>query len=94
MTSKKPTFEGTPYEGKTDGQVKNALYNLAMQQIRDNHMDEFVQIVENLYDAHGLSYRRRLTEQEKAEQQITALLAANPGLASKFTVVDMTDDGV
>lgn len=87
--SKQTTFEdaikGTEFEGKTVEQVKNALYSQAMQDLRDAHSEEFVGLVTESYAKFGLEYKRRLTEAEKAEQKIAALLAEHPSLAAKFT---------
>jgi hypothetical protein len=90
MTGKttKPTFEdltkGTPFEGKTQDAVKQALYTAAMQDLRNEHLAEFQEAVTASYAAYGLTYKKRLTEQEKAEQQVRALLSAHPELAAKF----------
>lgn len=78
------TFAGTEFEGRTAASVKNTLYNQALQEVRNRHEDEFFEVVEALYEAHGLSYKRRLTEDQKAEQQARAILAANPGLAARL----------
>lgn len=79
---------GTPFEGKSEEAVKNSLYGKALQQLRNEHADEFVGIVEDLFAAYGLTYRRRLTDEQKAEQQIATLLAAHPNLASKFPAAE------
>lgn len=73
-----------PLDGKATEEKKNTLYRQAMQEIRNRHEDEFFEIVEALYEANGLTYKRRLTEAQKAEQQVRALLASNPGLADKI----------
>lgn len=81
------SFAGTKFEGKTEDQVRNALYNQGLQALRNEHPDEFVKIVTDLFAAHGLTYRRRLTEAERAEQQARALFAAHPGLADRLVDV-------
>jgi len=76
--------KSNPLDGKTPEQKKNALYSQAMQEIRNRHEDEFFEIVEALYEANGLTYKRRLTEAQKAEQQVAALFAQFPDLAAKI----------
>jgi len=73
-----------PLDGKTPEQKKNALYSQAMQEIRNRHEDEFFEIVEDLYTANGLTYKRRLTEAQKDEQRARAILAANPDLLARL----------
>ena len=68
----------------TDAQKKSALYTQAVQEIRNRHFDEFQEIVADLYEANGFTYRKRLSEEEKAEQEARALFAANPSLAERL----------
>lgn len=82
--------KGTKFEGKTEEQVKNALYSSALQEIRNRHSDEFVDLLVDSYAEYGLVYKPRLTEEQKAEQQVRALFAANPALAAKFA--EVTDE--
>lgn len=74
------SFAGTEFEGKTPTQVKNALYTKALQDLRNEHLEEFTDLIEGLYKTYGLTYRRRLTDQQKDEQQARLILARNPGL--------------
>jgi len=86
-------IKGTEFEGKTEAQVKNALYSQALQALRNQYIDDFNNLVSEAYENYGLTYRRRLTDEEKAEQQVRALIAANPTLSDRFVEVGKTDGG-
>lgn len=79
--------KGTKFEGRTEDQVKQALYGVALQDLRNEHLDEFTKHVTDLYATYGLHYKKRLSEEERAEQQVRALFAAHPDLAAKVAPV-------
>ena len=67
--------------------LRNKLYTEAQTELRERHEEEFVDLISAKYAEHGLSYRRRLSEEAKAEKQIRELLAQHPGLASRFEIL-------
>lgn len=71
-------------QATSTGALRNRLYTEAMSTLRSRHEDEFTQIVEAKYAEHGLTYHRRLNEEQKAERQIRDLIAKHPGLVAKF----------
>lgn len=68
----------------TESQIKNRLRNEAEREILDKYKDELVQITNAKFDAAGIKYVRRLSQDEKDEKALEALLAKNPKLRSKF----------
>jgi hypothetical protein len=73
-----------PAESKADSKLKNRLRNEAEREILDKYKDELVRITEAKFDEAGIKYVRRLTQDEKDEKALEALLAKNPGLRSKL----------
>lgn len=65
--------------------LKRKAYDAGMRRLRENHVDEFWQLVDEEAAELGIEYRRRLTAEERAEQQARELLAAHPGLLEKIT---------
>lgn len=61
-------------------QLKNKLRNEAEREVLDTHKDEVVKITQAKYDAHGLEYVRRLTEEEKAAKAIEEYYVKFPSL--------------
>ena len=71
----------------TEDAVKQSLYSKATATLRDAHRAEFHATLEGLYKEAGLTYKRRLTPQERALKQIEDLIAANPDLGVQVTPV-------
>ena len=78
--------------------VANALYTKATAILRGKHESEFEAILDGLYAEQGLTRKRRLSAQERAErkalekrakaaEQLKALLAEFPDLASDVSGV-------
>ena len=65
---------------ETVQQLKNRLRNEAEREVLNKHKGEVVKITEAKYDAHGLEYVRRLSEEEKAAKQIEDLYEKFPQL--------------
>lgn len=73
--------------------LRNKLYTEAQAELRERHEEEFISLISARYAEHGLQYRRRLSDEQKAEKQIRDLLAAHPGLAEKFAQTEPTRQG-
>jgi hypothetical protein len=77
---------------------RNSLYSEAQRILRERHRDEFEQIVTEEYRKVGLTYRPRLTdeqkaerarqaEQEKAEKALQRLVEQYPVLRDRVSVL-------
>lgn len=91
MTARKTAQEtpGTADEAPASGaeprqetlqQLKNRLRNEAERDVLNAHKAEVIKITEAKYEAHGLAYVRRLTDQEKAQKEIEDRLEKYPEL--------------
>lgn len=69
---------------ETERQKRARLKTAATNQLIEVHRDEFNQIADDLFKANGLEFKRRLTDEEKAEQKLARLLEENPGLRGKL----------
>ena len=67
MTAKKSTAEVTQTEPetKTGTALRNQLRNQAERHILETHRDEFDAYAEKLYTDNGLTFRRRVTAEER-----------------------------
>lgn len=65
--------------------LKNKLRAEAERETLANHRDEYHDIASAKFAVYGLEFTRRLTDEERAEEQIQKLLASNPALAEKYT---------
>jgi hypothetical protein len=77
--------EETP--AKTESALRREAYSAAEKRLREENKDRFNALVQEEATARGVTYQRRLTEDEKAEKQLQELLAAHPGLAAKVNPV-------
>lgn len=68
-------------------QLKNRLRNEAEREVLDDHRDEVIAKTGAKYDAYGLEYVRRLTDQEKAAKDIAEKLTEFPELRALFAAV-------
>lgn len=103
MNAKPAEDKAKPAEGKgkpkkeTAQQAKNRLRNEAERIVLDRHKPEFYKVAEELYEANGFEFKRRLTDEEKAEQAIEKMLRENPALREKYApstvVVDAPKGG-
>jgi hypothetical protein len=84
MTS---TKSETPVEApaKTESALRRESYSAAEKRLREEYKDRFDALVQEEAAKRGVTYQRRLTADEKAEQELQRLLAEHPGLAAKFT---------
>lgn len=67
--------------------LKNRLRAEAEREVLDNHRPEYHEIAARKFGEHGLEFARRMTAEEKAEEALQKLLAANPALAAKYAPV-------
>lgn len=65
---------------KTDASTKSAIYTAATTRLRKAHRKEFEGYVAEGYEQAGLTYNRRLTDKEKAERDLRAILDRFPDL--------------
>lgn len=79
-------------EGESVQQAKNRLRNEAERIILDRYKAEFYKEAERLYAENGYEFKRRLTEQEKAQQKIEELLAQNPELREQYAPTTVVAD--
>lgn len=95
MATNKKSEEAATEEVKNETSLRNGLRNQAEREIIEAHRAEFDTRLESLYTANGLSFRKRLTQEERAAKQaaerlakakakLDALLAENPELASEL----------
>lgn len=91
-TAPAPEVSEKGEKGETAQQAKNRLRNEAERIVIDRHRDEFYAEAERLYEANGFEFKRRLTEEEKAAQQIEKLLQANPALREQYAPTTMVVD--
>lgn len=83
-----PETKGKPEKKETVQQLKNRLRNEAEREVLDNHKKEVIERTKAKYDAHGLKYVRRLTDEEKAAKAIAENLKKYPNLRSQFIATD------
>lgn len=83
-----------PEKKETVQQLKNRLRNEAEREVLDKHKKEVIARTKAKYDAHGLKYVRRLTDEEKAAKAIQENLAKYPNLRSQFIATDPDADVV
>lgn len=87
-----PEAVAAPAPGETVQQIKNRLRNEAERIILDRYKGEFYAEAERLYEANGFEFKRRLTEEEKAQQQIEKLLKENPALREQYAPTTVVAD--
>lgn len=94
MNAKPERDEAKPAAKKkeTAQQAKNRLRNEAERIVLDRHKPEFHKVAEELYAANGYEFKRRLTEEEKAEQAIEKMLRENPSLREKYAPTTIVTD--
>lgn len=85
-----PEIKAAP-EPKTESALRREAYSAAEKRLREENKDRFDALVQEEAGKRGVTYQRRLTEEEKAEQSLTALLAAHPGLVAKVTGTPQAD---
>lgn len=71
-------------EAKTEVALRREAYAAAEKRLREENRTRFDDLVQEEAKARGVEYKRRLTDEEKAEKALNDLLAANPALAAKF----------
>jgi hypothetical protein len=80
-------------KGETLQQLKNRLRNEAEREVLNTHKDEVIKITGAKYEAHGLEYVRRLTDEEKAAKQIEEYYRQFPNLRPATVVQADPDRG-
>lgn len=81
-------------EAKTESALRREAVAAAEKRLREAHREEFDGFVQQEAANRGVTYQRRLTDEEKAEQKLNELLAAHPGLAAKVSGQQPTQDTV
>lgn len=74
----------TTEAAETEQQKRNRLRGEAEREVLRNHSDEFHALAKKKFEEAGLTYRRRLSAEEKAEREMDRLLAEHPELAQRF----------
>lgn len=77
---------------ETAQQAKNRLRNEAERIVLDRHKPEFYKVAEELYAKNGFEFKRRLSDEEKAEQAIEKMLRENPSLREKYAPTTVVVD--
>ena len=86
MATKAAATPAKSEKKETVQQLKNRLRNEAEREIINRYREEFYEVAEAKFTEHGLEFTRRLTEEEKAQQQIEELLKQHPSLRGRFTL--------
>jgi hypothetical protein len=78
----------------TGGQTKadrqkglNAAYSAASKRLREAHQDEFNSLYQQEAADRGIEWTPKATPEQKAEQEMQALLAQFPHLVGKLTAL-------
>lgn len=69
---------------QTAAAKRNALRAEAEKFILDKYRDEFNAKADEVFAREGLTFNRRLTQEERDERKVQALLDANPALREKL----------
>lgn len=69
----------------SDDKKKRQAYSAATTRLRKENPTLWNEVLADEYRKAGIEWKPRLTEEEKAKQQIAELLAAHPSLLSEFT---------
>ena len=77
-TPKKSTTPAV--EEQSDAAKRRNAVNAAMIRLRDNHRDEFIALATEEAEKVGVTYTPKKTAEEKAAEQMAALLAEFPHL--------------
>lgn len=73
-------------QDKTERQsALRSAYGSATRVLRENHRDEFDGLYQREAKALGVEYTPRLSAEQRALQQIEALLAEHPSLRTQFS---------
>lgn len=70
----------------TEAQRKAAARNRAQNALNTKYREELQSLTKAEFEADGLTYKPKQTEEEKAEQKMRDLLAQFPELATKVSV--------
>lgn len=68
---------------KSESALRREAVAAADKRLREENRDRFDELVQEEATARGVTYQRRLTEEEKAEQRLNQILAEHPALAAK-----------
>lgn len=72
----------TKQQKQTPDSARSRAYNRATKRLREQFPDQWNVFIGEEYEKEGLTYRRRLSEEEKAEQTVADLLEKYPSLRS------------
>jgi hypothetical protein len=84
MTTTQPGAVQRTDEQKAEDKAKADAYNTADKRLRDAHRDELNGYIAEEFQRRNLTWKKRLTEAERAEKTLSDLLAAHPELKEKF----------
>lgn len=108
MVTKKKSEEAAAEVTVSETALRNQLRNQASREILDAHRADFDSKLEALYTKNGLTYRKRLTQEQRQEQKnqeksakakakLDALLAEHPELLQvlpgQSTIEDLQNTG-
>lgn len=71
---------------KEETALRNSLRSKADRIVLDRHREEVNAEASRLFAEQGLEYKRRLTPEEKREQEFLDMVSNNPALAAKYGV--------
>lgn len=75
--------EALPEPSKTEEKLRREAYSAAQTRLREEQKPRFRELVLEEAAKRGVTYEFRKSEEEKAREQIQALLAKHPELASE-----------
>ena len=87
MAGKAPTKAAAPASNapKTEEALRREAYNAAETRLKEEHKDRFRALVQEEAAKRGVTYAFRKTPEERAREQMQALLAEHPNLAVEFS---------
>lgn len=85
MAGKAPTKEAASNAPKTEEALRREAYGAATARLRESRKDEFRAFVQEEAAKRGVRYEFRKTPEERAREQMQALLAEHPNLAVEFS---------
>lgn len=71
-------------ENLTKDQLVTKSYGIALQRLKDAHIDEYNRLRIAAAQELGVEWKPQPTKEEKAEAEIRRLVAENPGLADRY----------
>lgn len=85
--------KSVPVEEMTDEQKVAKSYSVAIQALKDAHLEEFNTLRIAAATELGVTWKPQPTAEQKAEAEIKKLVADNPGLAERYPSLLNFDKG-